>query len=295
MIVSTTARRTLAAAAIAPLLLTGFAACGDDGDDSGSGADSGGSAAGSLILADLSEGEEVAPDEFVDTVAAGLEESTTAHMEMTMSMGEQFSAESEGDLDYTSDPPSMQMSMDIPGVGDMEMVMVDGVIYMKSAAMSGDKYWKIDLSDPDSPLGKMGFDKLLEQSDPVGALESMKDGIDTVTFEGSEDVDGRELDHYELTIDMQSAMDTLGGDLPSEATKAMPESVTYDLWLDDEDRFAQMQMETPVMDQTMDMEMSLDDWGQDVSVEAPPADEITDMPDLGQMMGGTSSGSALAG
>jgi hypothetical protein len=286
--VSTTARRTLAAAALAPLLLTGFAACGDDGDDSGSGTDAGGSAAGSAVLADLSEGDEVAPQEFVDTVAAGLEESTTAHLEMTMSLGEQLTTESEGDLDYTTEPPSLQMTMDIPGAGEMDMVMVDGVIYMKSDRLTDDKYWKMDVSDPDSPLGQMGLGKLLEQSDPVGALKSMQDGIDTVTFEGTEDVDGRELDRYELTIDVKSVMDSLGSDLPGAAGDEVPDSVTYDLWLDDQDRFAQMQMDLPVMDRDVTMEMTLDDWGQDVSIEAPPADEVTDMPMSG-MMGGTPS------
>lgn len=295
MTVSITARRTLAAAALTPLLLTGFAACGDDsGDSGGSGSSSaaGAPAAGSAVLAGLQKGEEVSPEEFVDTVSDGLEDSTTAHMEMKMSMGDQVSTTAEGDLDYTTKPPSLSMSMEVPQAGDMEMVLVDNVMYLKAGAMSGDKFWKLDLADPDSPFGEMGLDKMLEQSDPIGALESMKDGIDTVTFEGTEDVDGRELDHYVLTIDMLSVMDSYGADLPSDAADGMPDSITYDLWLDDQDRFAQMQMEVPVMDKSMEMEMSLDDWGQDVSIEAPPADQVTDMPDLGSMMGGTSSGSA---
>ena len=292
MTVSTTARRTLAAAALTPLLLTGFAACGDDSSDSSSGADAGSTAAGSTVLAGLEQGEEVSPDEFVDTVSDGLEESTTAHLEMTMSMGDEVATTAEGDLDYTTNPPSLAMSMDVPQAGDMEMVLVDNVMYLKADAMSGDKFWKLDLADPDSPFGEMGLDKMLEQSDPIGALESMKDGIDTVTFEGTEDVDGRELDHYVLTIDMLSVMDSYGADLPSDAADGMPDSITYDLWLDDQDLFAQMQMEVPVIDKSMEMEMSLDDWGQDFSIEAPPAAQVTDMPDLGSMKGGPSSGSA---
>lgn len=295
MTVSTTARRTLAAAALTPLLLTGFAACGDDSSDSSSGADAGSTAAGSTVLAGLKQGEEVSPDEFVDTVSDGLEESTTAHLEMTMSMGDEVATTAEGDLDYTTDPPSLAMSMDVPQAGDMEMVLVDNVMYLKADAMSGDKFWKLDLSDPDSPLGHMGFDKMLEQTDPIGALESMRSGIDTVTFEGTEDVDGRELDHYELTVDMESALKSYGGELPSSATQALPDSVTYDLWLDDQDRFAQMRMETPIMKRTVTMEMTLDDWGQDVSIEAPPADEVTDMPDLGGMMGDGASGGTASG
>ena len=38
------------------------------------------------------------------------------------------------------------------------------------------------------------------------------------------------------------------------------------------------------MEMEMSMEMSLDDWGKDVTIEAPPADEVTDMPDMGGLM-----------
>jgi hypothetical protein len=297
-----TLRRSLAAAALAPLLLSGVAACGDDSgsdgssaSDSGSGSDSsgdGGAAAGSLVLADLDEGDEVSPDEFVSTVADGLESSTTAHMTMTMEMGGQTVTESQGDVDYTTDPPSMTMTMGGGVTGEMEMVMVDGVVYMKSDMLTSGKYWKIDPSDPDGAFGQMGFDKLLDQSDPAAALESMKDGISTVTFEGTEDVDGRELDHYAMTVDPSAMLDELGTDVPSEAAKGMPDAITYDLWLDDEDRFAQMQMDTEIMSQDMTMEMTVDDWGKDVSIEAPPAGEVTDMPDMDELMGQMGGGGA---
>jgi hypothetical protein len=224
----------------------------------------------------------VDPDEFVDTVADGVKASTTAHLEMKMSVGEQLTTDATGEIDYTTTPPSLQMDMDIPGAGTTDMVFVDGIIYMKLGEMSGGKYWKVDPADEDGMLGGMG--KMLNQSDPVGALEAMKPGIDKVTFDGEEDVDGRDLDHYELTIDMETVMKSFGGDLPSEAASAMPKSVTYDLWLDDENRFAKMTMAYPVLDQQTSTEMSLDDWGKDVSIEAPPADEVTDMPDMGSMM-----------
>ncbi len=30
--------------------------------------------------------------------------------------------------------------------------------------------------------------------------------------------------------------------------------------------------------------MTVDDWGEDVTIEAPPADQIAEMPDLGSLM-----------
>ncbi len=192
----------------------------------------------------------------------------------------------EGDLDYTTTPPSVAMSTTIPGAGETKMVMVDGLVYLQMGQLSGGKYWKIDPSDSHGMLAGMGLDKVLDQVDPVGSLETMRTGIDTVTYQGDEEIDGRDLDHYELTIDMQSALQSLGGKLPAAASKGLPDSVTYDLWLDDENRFAQMQMDYPVMDQQISMEMTVSDWGADVDIAAPPADQVTDMPSMKGLMSG---------
>lgn len=277
----TTARRTIAAVALAPLLLVGVAACGDSSGGSDSSAKD--PAAGSAVLASLQKGDTVDPDKFVDTVAAGVKKSTTAHIEMTVSTGKEMTTDATGDVDYTTKPPSMKMSMKVPMAGETDMVLADGIFYMKLGSMSGGKYWKIDPSEKGGMLSGMGLDKMLDQTDPLGSLESLKSGIDKVTFEGNEQVDARHLDHYELTIDMQAVLKSYGAKLPSGATDSMPKSVTYDLWLDDQDRFAQMKMAYPMTGQQLAMQMTVDDWGKDVSIEAPPTDEVTKMPDLGSL------------
>jgi LppX_LprAFG lipoprotein len=278
---SLVARRSLAAAAIAPLLLTGVVACGDDAGDPDSAA-----------LASLEQGDQVDPDEFIDAVADGIEASTTAHLEMKLSLGDQLTTSASGDVDYTTDPPASALSMEVPGAGEMELVFVDDVLYLQVGAVSGGKYWKVDLSDPDGVFGRMGLDKMLDQSDPLGALESMKGAIDEVTLAGTEEVGGRDLDHYELTIDPQAVLHSYGTDLPDAAAEAMPDSMTYDIWLDDQDRLAQMELDFPVMGQQVSMEMTVDDWGQDVSIEAPPADQVAEMPDLGSILPGNPNSAA---
>jgi hypothetical protein len=285
-----TVRRTLAATAIAPLLATGLVACGDD--------DSGASASGTgqvALSSDLSEGDTVEPAEFVKTVTDGVEASTTAHMTMDISAGSTGSVTAEGDVDYTTTPPSMAMTMTLPGaaggqsMGDMDIRMVDGVIYMSMGQLTQDKFWKIDPSDPKGPLASMGMDKMMDQMDPAKALETMQDGISKVTYVGEEDG----LDHYELTVDMKKMMDSMGGTLPDGVQGQMPDSITYDLWLDDQNRFTKMSMDDLPMGGTSgSMEMTVSDWGKDVDIEAPPADQVTDMPDFGSMMGATGAPSA---
>lgn len=280
-----TVRRILAAAAIAPLLATGLVACGDDPGTAASGP------SGQVALSsDLSEGDQVDPAEFVKTVEDGITSSTTAHMTMDITAGSAGKVTAEGDVDYTSTPPSMAMTMALPamaggdGAGEMDVRMVDGVVYLSMGQLTQGKFWKIDPSDPTGPLASMGMGKMLDQLDPAKALEQMQDGISKVTYVGAEDG----LDHYELTIDMQKMLDAMGGGLPQEAQAQLPDSVTYDLWLDDQNRFTRMSMDDLPMGGTdASMEMTVSDWGKDVTIEAPPADQVTDMPDFGSMMGST--------
>lgn len=278
---SLSTRRTLAATALAPLLLTGFTACGGSGASDHKASDE--TATQVSALTGLEKGDQVDPADFVDTVADGVKESTTAHITMDVGVGPQLSTSGEGDIDYTTSPPSMQMTMALPGAGDAELIVADGIFYIQMGDLSGGKYWKIDPDDADGMLAGMG--NMLDQADPIGGLKSLESGIETVTFEGNEDVDGRDLDHYELTVDLQAVLEEMGTELPREAAKGVPDSVTYGLWLDDEDRFAQLKMDYPVMDQQMTMEMAADDWGTDVEIEAPPADEVTEMPSMDDMLG----------
>ncbi|HEU5038217.1 MAG TPA: LppX_LprAFG lipoprotein [Nocardioides sp.] len=281
-----TARRTLAATAIAPLLATGLVACGDS---DGGGSSASGTTGQVALSSDLAEGDRVDPAEFVQTVTDGLEASTTAHMTMDISAGSSGTVTAEGDVDYTSTPPSMAMTMALPTGGDekMDIRMVDGIMYLGMGQLTQGKFWKIDPSDPKGPMASMGLDKMMDQMDPAKALESMQDGISTVTYVGVEDG----LDHYELTIDMKKMMDSMGADVPQSALSDMPDSVTYDLWLDDQNRFTKMSMDDlPIADSSASMEMTVSDWGKEVDIEAPPADQVTEMPDFGSMMDGMGSG-----
>ena len=286
-----TVRRT-AAATIAVLALGGLTACNGD-DSTATDTSASESPSQAALASSLSEGDTVDPAKFVSTVEDGVENSTTAHLVMDISAGSAGKITAEGDLDYTTTPPSMAMTMTLPtaGAGDMDVRMVDGVMYLSMGQLTQGKFWKIDPSDPNSPLASMGLDKMMDQMDPAKALSLMKDGISKVTYVGAEDG----LDHYELTIDMKKMLASMGGDLPQAAQSQLPDSVTYDLWLDEQNRFTKMSMDNLPMGGTDgSMEMTVSDWGKDVDIEAPPADQITKMPDMGSMMQGMTSGSGSA-
>ncbi len=102
-------------------------------------------------------------------------------------------------------------------------------------------------------------------------------------YVGEED----DLDHYEITVDPQQMLDQMGSDLPPAAESEVPDSLTYDLWLDDEGRFSKLSMdEFPLGGTSGSMEMTVSGWGEEVDIEAPAPSEITEMPELGSMMQG---------
>lgn len=272
-------RRSLAAAALAPLLLAGLAGCGDGG---GSPSQAHDSSAAAPAAAGLQAGDRVDTADFVKTISDGLAASTTAHMAMKMSSGAAGGMTAEGDLDYTSTPPSVAMTMTMPTVSTdtLDLRMVDGIMYLSMGQLTSGKFWKIDPSDPNGPMAALGMDKLMDQMNPAKALEAAGDGIRTVTYAGDED----ELHHYTVTVDTKKMLAAMGSGLPAQLGAQVPSDLTYDVWLDDQDRFSKMRMDDlPTGSATGTLEITITDWGKNVDIKAPPAGEVTPMPDLGSM------------
>ncbi|MGB0099419.1 MAG: DUF6612 family protein [Nocardioides sp.] len=261
--------RRAAVATTAVLALGGLSACNDDAP-----APVTDSSSASTEPSDAPEaGADIDPATFIDDVLAQMTDMTTAHLTMTMTGGP-VGMSMEGDVDYTTSPPNMAMTMSnaMFGDGDAEVVMVDGVMYMQMAQMSqlGEGKWiKMDLGGDDSPLG----DDLLEQMDPSASLEMMQDSVTDVTFVGEEDVDGESLRHYEMTMRSEAVRD-LQEDLGAEGQQ-LPEVITYDLWIDDEGRMRQTET---AMGDLGSVSMTVSGWGDPVDITAPPAADVIEMP-----------------
>ena len=267
--------RRAAAGALVPIVLAGITACGGDSSNSGSpsspsvasGTSSPSPGDSSSPAADA--GKPVDPDEFLDLFAAALEGASTAHLTMSMK-GSTFSMDADGDVDYSSDPPAVAMTMDSDQMGEhMQVRMLDGLVYLQ-LPMLGRKWVKMDLSDPNNPLGSTfgtAFDL-----DKV--LDGFRSGVRSVRFLGEEDVQGESLRHYRVTLDPSALPSEL--DPSEESPDASAEDVAYDLWFDGDGRFRQMEADLGPGTGTMTMRLS--DWGGKVRIEAPPSDEVTEMP-----------------
>ena len=266
-----TLRRSLTTTTAAVALLLTLTACGGDEEKTGDAASgSSPSATQSSPAAGHAAGEQVEPASFADDMKAGLDASTTAKMTMTMESAG-TSIDAEGQVDYTTKPVSMAMTMTSAMMGNqpIDMRLVEGVIYMNMGKMSQGKFISFDLGDSSNlPPGMSG---LADQMDPLASFEQFEPALKTVTFVGDEDVDGEQLAHYEVVLDPEK-MTTLQG-VPASA--GMPDEVTSNLWFDDQFRVRQMRMQMDLA-QPVSTEVKLFDWDQPVQIEAPPADQVVD-------------------
>jgi hypothetical protein len=259
------------------LALTSLAACGgdDSADDAGSSASpsasssASGDAPESPAESDAAApvaGEEIDPEDFIAVYQAAVDQATTAKVTMDQTAS---GLKGSGVLDFESDPVAMQMTATIASMGDIEMRLVDNVMYMK-LPMLGDKFISFDLDDPNNPLGS----SFAEFIDPGAMLSAFSDGMESASFVGEEDVDGESMDHYTVVSDPSAMLADL--ELPEGAPAIdLPKTQTIDVWFDQDGFFRQVVTDLGELGKTS---LTYDDWGTDVSIEKPPSDEVTTMP-----------------
>jgi len=262
---------------LTPLLLAGLVGCGPDqsaaSDDSSPTSTTSAStpAASDSATADAT-GDEIDTAEFTRLVSEAVDKSTTAHIAMRLeSQGLTMTAD--GVADYTGDSPAMSLKMRAPamGAGVIEIRMLDRVMYMAMPMVdSSGKFLKIDLDDPDNPLADSMGD--MTSFDPQSTLQMFSKGLQKVIRIGDETVGGDATTHYRVTSDTSALKESLDGATPGTT---LPDVLTYDVWLDDQNRMRKM---TTQIGEQASVEMEASDWGSPVSITAPPASQVEDMP-----------------
>jgi hypothetical protein len=267
-----TLRRTAATTAVAALTVLALAAgCGED---DGSGGATSGSAAGE----GGGELEELEAGDFYATVMDAQEEAGSYRYTVSTGSAGQ-TTELAGEARYADDG-----TLEMTGSGEgMEMVVVDGVFYLKAAGMDlGDAQWfALDTKDPAAAGGLFG--SLTALGDPDMMLGAMEDP-ESFELVGEEEVDGVATNHYRIGVDSATYTEKLG--LPAEVTSMFPETIEFDMWVDAEDLPRKFSQSIEVGGQPSATEGTYSDYGVDVVVEAPPAEDVTEeMPTLPGMPG----------
>ncbi|RLV56429.1 hypothetical protein D9V41_04945 [Aeromicrobium phragmitis] len=239
------------------------------------GSDSSEGQSGSTEKVGEDKGTELTKDNFADEIMKAQLDAGTAHLVMTMTMGGQ-EITMDGDMSVAEKPADTAMSLTMDGEAlgagdtDLEMRLVDQVMYMKMGQATGDKFARIDLTDESNPMGAQ-FSEMMEQSNPATQVEAMGESIES--FEDGGDggeIDGVSTTKYRITLNAAKMYEAQGTD-PS-AMAGLPETIEYVMYVGDDN--LPRRLEAEVMGATAVNEWTK--WGEDVDISAPSDDEITD-------------------
>ncbi len=284
----TSLTRRLGSAALVLTMGAGLAACSDD---SGSSDTSSSATDESTDAADDSTDEpaeeeseepaeaslaELSVDDFYPSVMAAMKEAETFAFETTSGAGGQTQTMS-GQARFSDDGVEMKASS--TGAQAMEMILLGKAMYMRSPDLgTGDKWLKIDLSDPNSLFGMIG-----KATDPEVMFKAME-APKKLELVGSEEVDGVETNHYRITLDPSQYLKAM--DFPAAMGDMLPDELVTEMWVDADDlprKFAQT-LEIPAADggkpTSSTTEGTYSDFGTDVEIEEPPASEVTEQPGM---------------
>jgi hypothetical protein len=229
-------------------------------------------AAESAAAEEASSPAELSAADFYPSVMGALQDAETFTFTSSSSSAGQ-SQEMSGQARFGDD--GMEMAARSTGAQSMELVLLGEAMYMKSPELgTGEKWLKIDLSDPDSLFGMIG--KATDPEVMFKALEKPK----KLELMGSEDVDGVPTNHYRITMDPTQYLKAM--EFPAAMADMLPEELMTEMWVDADDlprRFTQtLEVAAPGSGKptTSTTEGTYADFGTDVEIEAPPADQVTE-------------------
>ncbi|TGN62612.1 hypothetical protein EXE59_00555 [Nocardioides eburneiflavus] len=281
--------RRLGSAALVLTLGAGLAACSDDSgssDSSSSATDTG--ADGTEESTDSAEESEETEEstepslaelsaaDFYPAVMGALQDAETFAFETTSDTAGQTQTMS-GTARFGDEGIAMQATG--TGAQAMDMILLGQAMYMRSPALgTGDKWLKIDLSDPSSLFGMIG-----KATDPEVVFKAME-APKKLELVGAEEVDGVETNHYRITLDPTQYLEAM--EFPAAMAEMLPKELVTEMWVDADNlprKFAQT-TEVPAMGggqpTTSTTEGTYSDFGTEVEIEEPPASEVTEQPGL---------------
>lgn len=278
----TTTRQMSALMTAGALALT-LSACSDDGGvqeagdapadaaadtaaDTGAGSES--ASASEPATEELVAGSEVDSTEFVERLKSPGND-VLGSFELTMDLQvEGTTMTMEGAADLRGDDPAMDLTMDVPQMGEVQLLLVEGNAYMSMPGVTeAGSFVEVPMED------LVGTD-FTSQIDLTSQWDAWEKGAEEITFIGMEDVDGEQMEHYEVTVDSQIAMEAAGESAGDLGGATLPDTVSYDVWVDDSDLMRKVTFD--IMGSTT--EMTMDNWGEDVNIEAPDPANLQEIP-----------------
>ena len=250
--------------------------------------------------------EQPAPLEPRDVVLNAIEavyDADTLHQELEMKVsaaGESFSFSGDADVDQENQELEMTMDLGLMG-GEMDMVMADGVVYMRSPLFqdAGTEWVSLDPSkmSPEEAASFGGFGA--GTTDP-SAYAGLFAGVFKVEEAGEQDIGGVPTTHYTGTIDLTRVLENFGDVVGAEVDGATKEQlemavdqfealgiddrIPFELWIDEDGlpRRQRISMDFGDLvpgadDASLDMTVDYSAFNEPVEIDVPPASQVTDM------------------
>jgi len=172
------------------------------------------------------------------------------------------------------------------GASGTRVVLLDGTVYVQNPQLSqflgsGKPWMRITLGDAANAVGFNPNDllKQVDQADPAklsGVLAASTD----VKEVGTEEIDGVKTTHYQGTVDMKKALTDYDPELRKTAEQLSngSEKLAFDVWLDGGQlpRKVITRVTTSEAKQ-FNVTVVFRDYGEPVTVAAPPADQVGDI------------------
>lgn len=271
--------RKLTALLSALALAVTLSACTDNAADDGAANNTGNSGGGT---------EEAATNlaALAKSIGDRTAETSTAHMVFTAdAAGQKITGE--GDLEVGADDAAMTMTMSTPE-GNVGFVFLDGIMYLQvGQELEPGKSWiKIDPNGNDPMAKALGgvSDQMRQQADPRQTLAQFEKSGEITSQEETE-LNGETVTHYMITVDVEKLAaeqkdPTLKKALQEGGIKDFP----VELWVNEDELPVRIKVDMPMADPASgaatkaSVQVDYTKWGEPVTIEAPPADQVAEMP-----------------
>jgi hypothetical protein len=271
-------------------------------------------------------GPPVDPRDAVLQAMSSAYEVGTMHEEFRFEMsaaGETFTFTGEGDVD--NDRQEAEMSMDMGALGgSMDVIMVDGIFYMRSPMFAGagmpTEWVSMDPAKMDAATAAQfggGFGGTTDPSAYVGLFA----GVVDVRQAGQDTIAGVDTNRYEGTIDLEEVLrrfpEVVGQDLDPNARRQLERGleqaleqfetlgvdgrIPFEIWIDGEGlpRRQVISMDFSGLvpgdeEASMRMQVDFSAFGEPVDIEPPAKRDVTDITRLMDDMEGAGAASTAA-
>lgn len=215
----------------------------------------------------------------------------SVHVEASVNVPAEGALTATGDMKFGNSTASAQMDMNLPGLGEFTVVIVGTSVYMKLPAsmlselgQNGTKPW-VEVPLDSSASASIGSTaNLASGMDPTHMIEEIK-SAGTITQVSREQLSGVPTTHYAINVNVAKLAQSMT-DNPLEEqnlSRVNVPTVPFDLWVNSQNLPMRI-VSTMFLSATSGAQpeqvtttTNYSNWGEQISISAPPADQVTSM------------------